>query len=197
MDFEIVDIEQGTMDWLKWRAGGIGASEAPTVMRENPWKTLGELQQEKLRPRFNRPVNAAMARGTALEPMARAYYCDRRKIDVEPACIQSLIYPWMRASLDGINFDKNMAVEIKCGESVYKKTSYTRTVPEYYYGQLQHILSVTGYKAIDFWCYLPEKRPVLIDVRRNESYIARLIEQEQEFWEFIEADVLKALAATD
>lgn len=195
MTFELVNLEQGTKAWLKWRALGIGASDAPAVMGENPWKSAGELQQEKLTARIHKFESAAMARGTALEPIARAYYCDRRKYSVEPACVQSNEFPWMRASLDGLNVDRCRVVEIKCGESAYKQVSRTRTVPEYYYGQLQHILAVIGYPVIDFWCYLPQKRPILLEVQRNDWYIKRLKEREHEFWTFIEADVQRAVAA--
>ncbi|WOF42866.1 YqaJ viral recombinase family protein [Sphingopyxis indica] len=194
MPFDIVDLDQGNADWLKWRAGGIGASDAPAIMRENPWKSPAALRHEKLRPHGSRPVNAAMARGTALEPAARALYCDRRKVEVSPRCIQSRARPWMRASLDGICAEHRILVEIKCGESAYRTASRHRAVPRYYYGQLQHALAVSGCDAIDFWCYLPGKQPLLIEVPRDEPYIRRMIDSEYRFWSAIEADVLKALS---
>lgn len=195
MAFDVVDLEQGSPEWLQWRARGIGASEAPAIMRENPWKSLAQLRQEKLQPRFHRPANAAMARGTALEPVARALYCERKKIDVRPQCIESREYRWMRASLDGACFERGALVEIKCGEATYRRASRHQAVPDYYYGQLQHILAVTGYQVMDFWCYLPGRRPILIEVERNPAYIERLIESERRFWDTIEADVIAALAA--
>lgn len=149
---------------------------------------------DKLAVNLDTPINAAMAKGTALEPMARAYYCDHRKVDVEPACLQSSENPWMRASVDGICFDDEIVVEIKCGESAYRHAHSRRTVPEHYYPQLQHILAVTGYKSIDFWAYWPGKRPVLLEARRNESFIKLLVEKETEFWRFIERDVMKRLS---
>jgi len=195
MVFDIIALEQGSLDWLKWRAEGIGASDAPAIMHENPWKSAGELQQEKLFPRFDRPINAAMARGTALEPAARALYSERRGLDVAPACIQSRALPWMRASLDGICFDRDIVVEIKCGESVYKRSSRNGVPPDYYYGQLQHILAVCGYAAIDFWCYLPGKQPILIEIPRDQLYIDRLIERERIFWDRVGANASAALTA--
>ena len=59
-------------------------------------------------------------------------------------------------------------------------------VPGYYRGQLQHILAVTGLPAIDFWCYWPATGgPVLITERRDDAYIARLIEAEARFWQLV------------
>ena len=189
-----MSLEQGTSEWKRWRAAGIGASDAPVIMGENPWKSEDLLMHEKLTVKLDSPTNLAMQRGTQLEPIALAHYCDKKKLDVEPVCVQSTELPWMKASIDGINFENEIVVEIKCGDSVYRKAAYNRTVPDYYYGQLQHILAVTGFSTIDFWCYLPEKRPILLEVRRNKSYIERLIEKESEFWAFIEKDVLRKLA---
>src|SRR5690606_2655687 len=35
----LVDLEQGSPEWLAWRAEGIGASDAATIMGENPYQT--------------------------------------------------------------------------------------------------------------------------------------------------------------
>ena len=40
-------------------------------------------------------------------------------------------------------------------QSFVRATSQTRSAPDYYYGQLQHILAVTGLDSLDFWCYWP------------------------------------------
>ncbi|NCC62253.1 MAG: hypothetical protein EOM12_15240 [Verrucomicrobiae bacterium] len=181
--YTIIELEQGTMEWLGWRHRGIGASDAPTVMGENPWKSSARLLQEKRsRVRQTRP-NAAMQRGTLLEPKARvAYECETGS-HVHPVCLQSSQYSWMRASLDGLSGDGKTIVEIKCGKSAYKSADISGEVPSYYYGQLQHILAVTGNDWIDFWAWWPKCKPVLIPVPRDERYITKLIEAEQIFWE--------------
>ena len=90
---------------------------------------------------------------------------------------------WQRASVDGLALNGSVVVEIKCGESVYKKTAATRQVPYYYFGQLQHILAVTGLPYIDFFCYLPLQPEVHLLVKRDDNYIARLISAEEAFWQ--------------
>ena len=70
--FTIVELEQGSREWLKWRHNGIGGSDAPAVMGENPWKSVRALHREKTRPPKESRKNAAMIRGTRLEPQARA-----------------------------------------------------------------------------------------------------------------------------
>lgn len=184
--YSIIEFDQGTQAWLEWRNQGIGASDAPVVMDENPWKKIGKLLQEKCNPPVDGFKSQAMIRGVRLEPEARAAYNKQTGHEVNPLCIQSKDNKWMRASLDGISADGTSVVEIKCGESVYQKTATSKKVPRYYYGQLQHILAVTGLPAIDFWCYLPGKPNVMVKVARDNDYIEELISKESEFWELVQ-----------
>lgn len=185
-DFTTVQLDQGTPEWLEWRNQGIGASDAPAIMGENPWKTAADLLREKRRPARQAEPNAAMARGTALEPEARKAYMSRTGKWVQAACLQSTRYEWLRASVDGITPSLDAVVEIKCGDSVYAKTAASGCAPDYYYGQLQHILAVTGLPAIDFWCYLPGRPELLVPVKRDDKYIDRLLEAEFQFWAQVE-----------
>jgi putative phage-type endonuclease len=182
MSYVIVDLEQGTREWRNWRKQGIGASDAPVIMGENPWKKADQLLSEKLNKEDKDFQNAAMARGTALEPEARRRFEEIRKIKVQPVCLQSKKHDWLRASVDGLALDGSAVVEIKCGESVYKKAS-TKQIPTYYMGQLQHILAVTGLDRIDFFCYLPDRPEIALLVYRNDSYIERLLAAEKAFWD--------------
>jgi putative phage-type endonuclease len=182
LGYEIIALKQRTQEWIKWRHNGIGASDAPIIMGENPWKTAQELLREKRGPARASKPNDAMSRGIKLEPQARKFYIARTGNDVKPACLQSKQYSWLHASVDGISSNGNVIVEIKCGESVYQHTSESGCVPDYYYGQLQHILAVSGITSIDFWCYLPRRPKLLIPVPRNEEYIIRLLIAENNFW---------------
>jgi putative phage-type endonuclease len=181
-DFTNVCLIQGTPEWLTWRNNGIGASDAPTIMGENPWKTAAQLLSEKSAKATASTPNAAMRRGTELEPEARRAYELRTGRIMQPVCLQSTQYEWLRASLDGLSLNLDAAVEIKCGESVYRKTADYGQVPDYYYGQLQHILAVTGLLSIDFFCYLPGRPELLVPVDRDDAYIERLVIAEYQFW---------------
>jgi putative phage-type endonuclease len=183
--YKIVDIVQGTSAWLNWRNQGVGASDAPVIMGENPWRTREQLVKEKLTgARFS---NAVMARGIMLEPEARSRYERLVGMEVRPVCLQSTLFRWLRASIDGLASDGSSVVEIKCGKSIYEYTASKRQVPNYYFGQLQHILAVTGLSKINFWGYLPGRPEVHLRIDRDNRYINKLIETEQKFWqEFLE-----------
>jgi putative phage-type endonuclease len=184
--FVVVALEQGTDAWREWRHSGIGASEAPTVMGENPFRTAVDLFREKCGPVCELGPNTAMALGSQLEPEARRLYIAKTGKQVSPACLQSTRYDWLRASLDGLAVDYDGVVEIKCGKSAYQTTMQTGAVPYYNYGQSQHILAVTGFNSLDFWCYWPGCSPLLITVPRNNSYIERLLARELKFWNRVE-----------
>ncbi len=177
----IDNLAQGTPDWHDWRKTVIGASDAPSIMGENPWKSKNALIEEKLGSKSAFSGNYATRRGTQLEPEARNVYQQSKNKRVTPAILQCRLRPWQAASVDGINLEQRYVVEIKCGVKSYEYTEKTGEVPVYYKAQLQHILSITGFESIDYFSYLPGKEPIYILVRRDDEYINSLITREKEF----------------
>jgi len=176
-----LNFEQSTAEWLSWRRGGIGASDAPVVMGLSPWQKEGELLLLKTGQKVERPANDAMQRGKRLEPVARLAYVKHTGIGVEPMCVQSREHDWLRASLDGLSPDGQHVVEIKCpGEKDHSLASSGR-VPDKYYPQLQHILAVTGLGEIYYWSFR-FGHTVLLKVDRDDAFIAALLEKEIAFW---------------
>ncbi len=45
---KIIDLEQGTPEWLEWRKNGIGSSDIATIMGANPYQTPYQLWEENL-----------------------------------------------------------------------------------------------------------------------------------------------------
>ncbi len=185
--FTVVRIRQNTEEWLEWRNQGIGASDAAIIMGDNPWKTPDELFERKLGLRPEEYQNSAMARGHELEPRAGDRYTEITGKQVWPACLERMDHPWLKASLDGISKNGRYVVEIKCGDSAYRRTKETGEAPSYYVAQLQHILMVTGLSSIDFFCWLPRRKGVLIVVHRDDAYIEKLFQKEYEFWQRVMA----------
>jgi len=181
--FAVVDFDQGTPEWLEWRQRGIGGSDAPAVMGENRYRSRAALLRDKRGPYREVPQNEAMRRGVELEPIARDAYAERIGHPVAPLCLQSTRHEWLRASVDGICSERRVVVEIKCGRATHAETVRTGRVPRHYYGQLQHILAVTGFDAIDFWCWMPGATTLHLPVARDEDYLARLLAEEARFWE--------------
>ena len=194
-NFIRIELDQSTGEWLSWRRGGIGASDAPVVMGLSPWQTDRELLLLKTGQRSEQPANGAMERGKRLEPVARLAYVRQTGIDVAPVCVQSREHSWMRASLDGLSADGRHVVEIKCPGERDHRLAASGSVPEKYFPQLQHILAVTGLTEICYWSFRFE-HTALLKVARDEAFISRLLEKEAEFWTRVCAVTAGRAAAT-
>jgi putative phage-type endonuclease len=181
--YQIVTLVERTDAWWAWRQGGIGSSDAATILGVKPAKSAERLLLEKQHPPKDSGRNFLRARGAALERAARAHYCVAVGLTVEPTCVQSIARPWQRASLDGLSVDGERVVEIKCGHAAYQRASARQRPPRHHFAQLQHILAVTGLPVLDYWCYCPPHRPLRLEVRRDDDYIERLLAAEETFWE--------------
>ena len=127
-------LHQNTAEWHRWRRQGIGASDAPVIMGETPFKTPRTLWSIKTGRMQEGPAGPAARRGRELERFARRAYERRTGIQVEPLCLVHHEFEWMRASLDGLSFDGSTLLEIKCplslaGSRISRAGSYPFPVP--------------------------------------------------------------------
>lgn len=183
MRFKTLELQQGTYPWHQWRRGGVGASDAPVIMGWNRFKTREDLLLEKLNIKSPPPQNLLMKQGIDNEIVAKQLYEKKFKVKLsKPTCIQHIGYEWLRASLDAANFIEDYVVEIKCGKANYEHHLGTRAIVPWVNDQLQHVLAVTGYPFLYLWCWHPGELGLRRKVRRNEKYINKLIDKEQEFW---------------
>ncbi len=182
--YRTVDLIQGSREWLEWRMRGIGASDAPVIMNENPWKSKAYLLKEKLGETRVWAGNAATRLGQEFEPIIRAHIERLLDMPLKPVCVQSTESDmgWMKASLDGISADGSRVFEIKFGAKVYEHVQKTNTIPGYHYGQLQHILAITGLPFIDYFCGFIDCPTIHIVVQRDEPYIEKMLDAE---WDFV------------
>ena len=179
--YELPNLEQGSDEWRKWRKGVIGASEAPTIMNENRFQSAQYLRDQKLGLKAEFTGNAATREGHALEFEARKVLIQQFKIDLFPTVIQDGEIPYIAASLDAIDARHSAVFEIKCGAKAYEMVSAKKDVPQYYYGQLQHILMVTQLDKIVYAAYRPHKKLLTLEIGRDDTYITRLRQAEEEF----------------
>lgn len=167
------DMQQ--QQWLEWRRQGIGASDAPVIMGVSPFKTINQLWREKVLGE-KQTENQAMARGHALEDPALNFFMKETGYFLKTQV--KLEHPhkeWMRATLDGYDEEKQVAVEIKSCKKLHME------VPDHYYPQLQHQLEVTG----DEWMYYMSFDGAdghILKIDRGDEYILKMMEKEELFW---------------
>ena len=180
--------KQGSPEWLAWRNGGIGASEAPAVMGRSRWMTPYGLYRLKRGLDAPQKTNPRMLRGIRLEPKARAAYEAFTKNPMVPIVAESVEYPFIRASLDGISPMDSLLLEIKCPSEESHQLAVNGIVPEYYVDQVQQQLFVTGFEMAHYWSFDGENG-VLVEVRRDQARIDKIVEEIVKFWERVKAGI--------
>jgi putative phage-type endonuclease len=168
---------QGTEEWLQTRRWKITATDAPTIMGQNPWRTTEQLFFDKLHDNRYRETEDII-RGKELEEPARQLYILKKGIHVEPAVMFSNKNEWQMASLDGIDVTKSHIVEIKCP----RKASKSKGIPSYYYAQLQHQMEVTGLNEMDFFTFVDFDGEI-VHIKRDDLFIKKMNELEFEFYQ--------------
>lgn len=196
---QIIDLQQGSQEWLKYRAGRATGSRiadiiartksGPSASRQN---YLSQLVVERL---TGTPVssfqNEAMRLGTEREPQARLAYevltgTEVRQVGIiqHPSLEMSCSSPDGLVSSDG-------AIEIKCPtHATHLETLLSdkdSSVPSKYVAQIQWLMACSS-KAIqwtDFISYNPdfpaELQLYTKRIYRDDKFISEVTEQVAEF----------------
>lgn len=174
---------QGSPEWFEARRGNVGASSVYKVMAKGQGKTrrsyMDELLAEKLGCVIEGFTNAAMERGTELEPIARSQYEIERDAMVQEAGF--IMHPTIAgfgASPDGLVGDDGL-IEIKCPNTVtHLATLESGTIDRKYQWQMLAQMACTGRQWCDFMSYddrMPDDlQSVIIRFERDEKKIAQM-----------------------
>lgn len=177
---KILNIEQGSPEWLQARLGIptascfsklLTATGKPSTQADGYANTL---IAEML---CGQPVESFssdwMERGKELEPEARAYYTMQTGLEVPEIGFVLRDDGRVGCSPDGLPSDG--LVEIKC-PAPHTHVSYLLTgeVPKTYFPQVQGQMWITERNWCDFLSYHPLMPPVLVRVERDDKYIKKL-----------------------
>jgi putative phage-type endonuclease len=177
-----INLQQCTDEWREYRKSKICASDAPIIMGMSPWRTREQLLQEKIGQIESQPINSAMQRGMILEPKARSVAEDMLGTLFLPEVLESIEYPWMCASYDGICIDNKLILEIKCTNKKNHEMAKNGKIPDYYYPQVQHQIAVCDIDCCHYFSF-DGSTGVVVVVKRDDQFIKRMIEVEHEFYQ--------------
>lgn len=181
---------------LEYRRTKIGASDAPILMQESPWSTPYQLWLQKITASV-KPTNSAMQRGNDLEEPARRWFENKMGIEVFAKKVEHVSIPYMFATFDGIDLDGKVAVEIKCpGQKDHQFVGVNKKVPEKYYAQVQHQMEVANLNGM-YYCSFDGSDGVIIEVSRDDKYIANMLEQEAKFFDCMQKGIPPELTERD
>ena len=175
-------MQQNTQEWLELRKNYIGASDAPVILGVSPWRTPYQLWQEKLGIGKAQAENSAMRYGKEMEEPARRAYEAYTGNLVSPEVVFHPEKKFMMTSLDGLSFDRQIAVEIKNSNQDDHQTARNGKVPEKYYPQVQHQLACLNLNVLHYFSYRSGDG-VLVEVERDHAFIDRLYQEEGNFWD--------------
>lgn len=178
------ELIQDTTEWLEFRKKHIGASDVAAILGVSPYRTAQQLFDEKLGNIPAQKENIYMRRGKELEEEARCSFEELTGLVVFPRVIVSTEYPWLLASLDGMDIEGENIVEIKCPGCKDHLIAKSGDVPEKYYPQLQQQMLVTGFNQCYYYSYSPYEPDgnILLSVSFDEEFCINLIEKTKRFW---------------
>lgn len=171
-------------EWLAWRRGGIGGSDAAVIVGLNPYRSRLELYADKLGLMPEREDSEAMRIGRDLE----AYVADRwaeatgKKYRRTNFMYCHDRYDFIRANVDREVIGEKAGLECKT-TSVYNKSDFENgEIPLAYYCQCQHYMAVMGYERMYLAVLVLGKAFYHFVIERSEEEINTLLENEVEFW---------------
>lgn len=184
---KILNLEQGSEEWLKARLGVATASNfdkiATSVGKESatlPKYALELATQKLLLEPEESYKNDAMRRGNELEPVARQAYQEFSLETVDEVGFMISDCENYGYSPDGLVGEEGL-IEIKCPQAVtHAKYLLDDKLPADYVQQVQGGLMVSGRKWCDFVSFHPnfreDKKLFVKRIFRDEDFIAKLQE---------------------
>jgi putative phage-type endonuclease len=192
--------------WLNVRKNGIGSSDAAAAVGLNPYKSQLELWMEKTGRDANLPTpdpdddSSPMFWGTLLEAFVATHYTKKtgHKIRRVNAVLQHPEYSWMLANLDREVMGSAEVQVLECKTAGMNGAKLWREgVPEYVQLQVQHQLAVTGKAAADVAVLVCGNEFRTYRIERDDELIARLIQLEAQFWQYVETDTAPPADGSD
>lgn len=181
---KVIELEQGSQEWLSWRKTVITATDCACILGNNPWTTPYKCWQKKLGLVEEQTTNAAMERGKTLEPEARAQFIERYGIHMTPVVVESTEFDYLGASLDGISVDGKYLLEVKCGGSKLHQMALRQEIPQYYQDQMQHQMLVTGASKCFYYSY-DGTNGVCVEVLCDPKFKDKFLPKAREFWKCV------------
>ncbi len=143
---KLIDIQQGSSEWLALRLGYFTASEAPAMMGDSPYTRRVELLYQKAsgyRPVVTPYQQKKFDEGHAAEANVRPLVERREGLELFPVtAVHTVNNLPLLASFDGLNLDKTLIFEHKLWNQKLVAQIEREGLGPLYYWQLEHQLLV-------------------------------------------------------
>lgn len=173
---KIVNLEQGSAEWLDFRKDKVGASDIGVLMTGSAKEICDLYWEKKGQEKY---VTSAMRRGSDMESEARSWFERQHDVKFERPVGVHDSHEWLSSSFDGLNFDLGVSLEIKCPNEVPDFIEDLKNYKRYWW-QVQAQLAVGGHEKAFLLAYSPSKHVVGM-IFRDETAIVDLIAKGQWF----------------
>lgn len=172
-------------EWLQERRKGIGGSDAAKVLGVSRWGGPLSVYLEKKGLYVPEDPGEPAYWGTVLEDVVAREFEKRSglKVQRQNKIFTHPDYPWMLGNIDRRIVGQNKGLECKTASSFLEDEWKGDELPDAYYIQIQHYISVMGWDSCYVAVLLGGQRFLWKECARNEELIQTIIEQERKFWE--------------
>lgn len=196
MNYETICDSRDRAAWLAARNSGIGASEIPAVLEEDPWTSALELYDRKVNPQppeseeDERAAKPWLWVGRRIEDFSASLYMELTGREIRPAgqLVRSKEHSWMLATLDyQVVIDGEWCpLEIK-NVGATKAAEWVDGAPPRVHLQGQQQGIVTDSHKTSFFALIGGNTPVWCDVDADDVARNRIIYHGSRFWERVKS----------
>ena len=165
-----VELEQGTQAWLDFRRNGVGASEiasiagVPGAFQKRDQVMAEKLGQAKALTDFERRI---FADGHEWEAVVRENL-NAAGFNFKPAVVVARQHDRIFASLDGLDEERKIILEVKSVTTRAKFEQYSKEVPAHYMAQVQWQLFCSEYTTA-LIAFVHEGEVVTAEIKASPS----------------------------
>ena len=185
-----VNIVQGSEEWKQLRLVHITASQTPILMGVDPRRKLFSLYVEKTtgkEPEFtDYQQNVIFQLGHEIERAARSWVEVRTGVKFSPAVVISKEYPFLLASLDGMNPSASVIFEAKYVGAAALKDIKSGIIPPHHMVQVQAQLGITGATRCLYFASDESGDSALVEILPEPETFQKIVSAAQEFMKRIE-----------
>lgn len=194
-NLNIVNVKQGSPEWVTLRKDKIGASDAPVILGVSPWTTPFQLMEEKLGLSV-REESSSMRYGKEKEEEARQAFESMTGLIMFNPTVVSKKRPWQMASYDGMTLEQDAFVEIKNAGHTDHSIALSGKVPDHYMPQIQQQIELAELDMGFYFSYNNGEGKI-VEVKRDQSFIDRINEEEEKFWNMWQLGKMPELTERD
>ena len=180
-------------EWLRYRKGGIGGSDAGAVCGLNPYRTAMEVYYDKTSDEIEDMDNEAMRQGREFEEYVARRFMEAtgKKVRRANALYYDERYPFMYADVDRLVVGENAGLECKTASPYMADQWKDGKIPLSYQIQCYHYMSVFQADAWYIAVLIYGKEFQFHRIERDEAVISDLMRIEENFWkEHVEKKIL-------